>query len=212
MFTLRTRRSMACVFLSALGALLACAALTACCSARAQSIPPQAQRYKLTLKREAHQVWGLDAPVASFAAQVHQESRWRADAHSTVGAQGLAQFMPATANWIGGLYPSLADRAPSNPTWALRALVTYDRWLYERVSAEDECEHFAFVLSAYNGGLGWVKKRQGLSSRPGICLGVTCAINPGVTAASQRENEQYPLVILRTFEPIYALWGPGACE
>ncbi len=178
----------------------------------AQSIPRDAQRHQATLKREAQRVWGIDAPVATFAAQVHQESRWRENARSPVGAQGLTQFMPATTNWIGGLYPSLSDRAPYNPTWALRALVTYDKWLSDRVKAVNTCERMAFTLSAYNGGLGWVYKRQKLSKEPGQCMGNTCAINPGVTPASQRENQHYPEVILLKYEPIYASWGAGSCS
>ncbi|MFI5447740.1 transglycosylase SLT domain-containing protein [Polaromonas sp. UC242_47] len=178
----------------------------------AQGIPRDAQRHQATLKREAQRVWGLNAPVATFAAQVHQESRWREDARSPVGAVGLAQFMPATSNWIGGLYVSLGDRAPTNPTWALRALVTYDRWLADRIKAVDDCERMAFTLSAYNGGLGWVYKRQRLSKEPGRCLDATCTINPGVTPASQRENQHYPEVILRRYEPLYAGWGAGSCS
>ncbi|MFT4191653.1 MAG: lytic transglycosylase domain-containing protein [Comamonas sp.] len=179
--------------------------------AHAQTIPREAQRYQLTLKREAQRTWGLQAPVANFAAQVHAESRWRADAKSPVGAQGLAQFMPATADWIGGLYGSLGERAPYNPTWALRALVVYDKWLFDRIKAVDPCEQMAFALSAYNGGLGWVQKRQKISPTPGVCLDATCDINPGIKAANQRENQQYPQKILRTFTPLYASWGPGAC-
>ncbi|WP_110603200.1 transglycosylase SLT domain-containing protein [Salinicola lusitanus] len=34
--------------------------------------------------------------LAMFVAQVHQESRWRADAQSPAGAEGIVQFMPAT--------------------------------------------------------------------------------------------------------------------
>lgn len=180
--------------------------------ALAQSVPRDAQHHQATLKREALRVWGIDAPVATFAAQVHQESRWREGARSPVGAVGLAQFMPATSNWIGGLYSSLGDRAPTNPTWALRALVTYDRWLADRIKADGACERMAFTLSAYNGGLGWVYKRQRLSNEPGRCLGATCAINPGVTPASQRENQHYPEVILRRYEPLYAGWGAGSCS
>jgi soluble lytic murein transglycosylase-like protein len=181
-------------------------------TAQAQSIPREAQRYQLTLKREAQFVWGLQAPVATFAAQVHQESRWRLDARSPVGAVGLAQFMPTTSNWIGGLYPGLNERAPTNPTWALRALVTYDKWLADRIRADDECQDMAFALSAYNGGLGWVYKRQKLSPQPGLCLGGTCTINPGITPASQRENQQYPTTILLKYEPLYLTWGNGACQ
>lgn len=177
----------------------------------AQTIPRDAQRHQLTLKREAQHAWGLGAPVATFAAQVHQESRWREAARSPVGAVGLAQFMPSTSNWLGGLYSSLGDRAPSNPVWALRALVTYDKWLADRITAADACERMAFALSAYNGGLGWVYKRQKISLAPGLCLDHTCKLNPGVTPASQAENQHYPEVILHKFEPLYSSWGNGSC-
>lgn len=212
MLTRRTMRKLAAGFLSVLAALLLLGVTAFIVDAHAQTIPQQAQRHRLTLKREAQQAWGLGAPVATFAAQIHQESRWRENARSPVGAEGLAQFMPATADWIGGLYVSLGDRAPNNPTWAIRALVTYDRWLADRVRADNFCERMAFALSAYNGGLGWVHKRQRVSPRPGVCMGATCTINPGISAASQRENEHYPRAILRTFEPLYATWGPGACS
>ncbi|HCE7275446.1 TPA: transglycosylase SLT domain-containing protein, partial [Pseudomonas aeruginosa] len=96
--------------------------LTACQPAfAADRIPTAAEQYRRTLVRSAHAGWGLSAPIATFAAQVHQESRWRADARSPVGAQGLAQFMPGTAEWIAGLYPAvLGTNQPFNPGWALR--------------------------------------------------------------------------------------------
>jgi soluble lytic murein transglycosylase-like protein len=175
------------------------------------TIPPAAHTYMLPLRREAQRVWGLNAPVATFAAQLHQESRWRADARSPVGALGLAQFMPATAHWIGGINPGLAQRAPLNPTWSIRALVEYNHWLSQRIKAADDCQRMAFTLSAYNGGLGWVYKRQQRSATPGVCLGATCTINPGITPASQRENQHYPEVILQRYAPLYARWGAGSC-
>ncbi len=177
----------------------------------ADVVPRDALRYRGTLEREAQRVWGLQPPVATLAGQVHQESHWNPAARSAVGAAGLAQFMPATSQWLGGLYGDLADQAPANPTWALRALVTYDRWLYERIRADNECERMAFALSAYNGGLGWVYKRQKRSAQPGICFGATCGINPGIALASQRENEGYPDLVLHRYEPLYRDWGNGSC-
>lgn len=206
----RIARATAALWASSVVALLLLIVATVAQAAEPQ-MPHAAQRYKLTLKREAHRVWGLDAPVATFAAQVHQESRWRHDARSPVGAVGLAQFMPATAGWIGGMDSLLAARDPINPTWALRALVVYDKWLHERITADSPCERMAFALSAYNGGLGWVYKRQRLSDRPGVCLGATCTLNPGVSPASQRENAHYPTAILGTFEPLYGTWGARSC-
>jgi soluble lytic murein transglycosylase-like protein len=191
-------------------------ALLICTPAKASPVdqtPTAAKPYKLTLKREAQRVWGLTAPVPVFAAQIHQESRWRPDATSPVGAVGLAQFMPATAKWIGQVDPGLAQGVAMsrNPTWAIRALVTYDHWLYQRIKADTECQRMAYALSAYNGGLGWVYKRQRLSHRPGQCLGLTCAINPGITPANQTENLHYPQVILIKHQRTYTSWGRNLC-
>ena len=180
----------------------------------AQTIPLEAGKHKRQLRQQAHQIWGLHAPVSTFAAQIHQESRWHADARSRVGAQGLAQFMPATANWISGVYPDLSDNAPTNPTWALRALIRYDKFLYDRVAAVNSCEKMAFALSAYNGGLGWVNKRKARSKKPLVCFNATCDINPGIAPANQRENAEYPRRILLRHEPTYinAGWGAGSCQ
>ena len=103
--------------------------------ARAAQPPQAALQYRDDVIRNARLEWGMSAPVADFAAQLHQESGWRPDAVSPVGAQGLAQFMPATADWISQLMPGLNSREPFNPAWAIRALVSYDRWLWQRVSA-----------------------------------------------------------------------------
>ncbi|MCV4776046.1 transglycosylase SLT domain-containing protein, partial [Escherichia coli] len=131
--------------------------------------PPQAAlQYRDDVIRNARLEWGLSAPVADFAAQLHQESGWRPDAISPAGAQGLAQFMPATADWISQLIPMLSSREPFNPAWAIRALVSYDRWLWQRVSAASDCERMAMTLSGYNGGLGWVQRDRRLASQKGL--------------------------------------------
>lgn len=178
------------------------------------TVPRAAEGYRAEIVRQGRMVWGLDAPTASFAAQIQQESAWRADARSRVGALGLAQFMPATAKWIGGIDTELAAVAPMNPTWAIRALIVYDKWLYERVRAVNACEKMAFAMSAYNGGLGWVLKRKAKSAEPLVCFGKTCNVNPGIHPANQKENQEYPVRILLRNEPVYAAtgrWGKGAC-
>ncbi|MBU1692292.1 MAG: lytic transglycosylase domain-containing protein [Gammaproteobacteria bacterium] len=172
-------------------------------------VPAPALQYRAPLTRNAHAVWGLDAPIATFAAQIHQESGWNSNAKSAY-AGGLAQFTPATATWISGVYSrELGDNQPFNPSWAMRALVTYDRRLFNQVKGASECDRMAFALAAYNGGLGWVYKRQKLSALPGRCFDATCEINPGITAANQKENSHYPRVILLKWQTIYAQWGRG---
>jgi soluble lytic murein transglycosylase-like protein len=200
-----------------LGCLAWVIAAVACGAAWAGDLPRDAQRHRRDLVRNARLVWGLDAPVATFAAQIHQESRWRSDAVSPVGAKGMAQFMPATARWISGAYPALADNQPTNPIWALRALVTYDRHLWERVTATDKCNRMAMTLASYNGGLGWVWRDQKLAAAQGAdsarWFDQVERFNAGRHAAAFRENRGYPRLILRTYEPRYAAagWGQGSC-
>lgn len=183
--------------------------------ASAADIPAGAHKYRAELTRNARLVWGLDAPIATFAAQVHQESGWQPLAVSRVGAKGLAQFMPATADWIGGINPALATRQPDNPVWALRALVTYDRWLWDRLQADTSCDRMAMVLSSYNGGLGWLLKDKALAatnaSSRSRWWGHVERFNAGRSVAAFTENRDYPRRILKTLEPRYAAWGMGSC-
>jgi soluble lytic murein transglycosylase-like protein len=175
-------------------------------------VPRDALKYRNDLIRNARSVWGMEAPIATFAGQIHQESTWRADVRSHAGASGLAQFMPRTSDWISGLYGAeLGENQPLNPAWALRALVRYDKHLWDRVAPFDsECDRMLFALSDYNGGSGWRIKRQNRSLDPGN-FGVTGVINPGITAGNQRENEEYPLRIVNRWQPLYLSWGGGVC-
>lgn len=176
-------------------------------------IPRDAYRYQRDLIGNARAVWGLNAPIATFSGQVHQESTWKAAARSRTGAAGLAQFMPRTSDWISGLYSGeLGANEPLNPAWALRALVRYDKHLYDRVSRyETLCDRMLFALSDYNGGSGWRIKRQNLSKRPGS-FDDAGHINPGIHPANQRENQEYPVRIVYRWQPLYKAWGIGVCE
>lgn len=180
-------------------------------------VPRDAQQYRRDLTRNARLIWGIDAPVATFAGQVHQESGWRPNAKSAY-AGGLAQFTPATADWIGGVFPDLADRQPYNTAWALRALVRYDRYLWERMPATaSTCDRMAFVMSAYNGGPGWVSRDRREAKEAGAdenrWFGHVERFNAGRAPAFFAENRNYPRAILFKWEPIYkaAGWGIGSC-
>jgi soluble lytic murein transglycosylase-like protein len=175
-------------------------------------VPRDALRYQRDLIGNARAVWGINAPVSTFAGQVHQESTWKADARSRTGAAGLAQFMPRTADWISGLYrDELGGNEPLNPAWALRALTRYDKHLYDRVRRFDsDCDRMKFALSDYNGGSGWRIKRQDRSPEPGN-YETTSAINPGIAPGNQKENQEYALRIVYRWQPIYKAWGIGAC-
>lgn len=181
-------------------------------SPAAPGVPREALRYQRDLVGNARAVWGLNAPVATFAGQVHQESTWKANARSRTGAAGLAQFMPRTSDWISGLYSDeLGANEPLNPAWALRALVRYDRYLYDRIGKwETDCDRVMFSLASYNGGLGWVNKRMAKSPRPGHYY-TTAFINPGIAPSNQKENEEYAHRIVKRWQPLYLAWGLGVC-
>jgi pimeloyl-ACP methyl ester carboxylesterase len=74
---------------------------------------------------------------------IWQESRFNAGAVSPKGAEGIAQFMPATADWHG-----LAD--PFDPIAALRHSAGYLRELRERFG------NLGLAAAAYNAGPGRV--------------------------------------------------------
>lgn len=182
----------------------------------AQAIPRDAYRYRGDLTRAAHGIWGLDAPVATFAAQIHQESRWRETAVSSAGARGVAQFMPATAQWIGGAYTALGPGDPANPVWAIRALVTYDKHIHERIAAATPCERMWMTLWGYNGGPGWVTRDQAKARQAGADPRRALAVEPfnaGRNPAAFAENRGYPRLILTRFEPLYVQsgFGQGSC-
>lgn len=178
-------------------------------------VPQDAKQWRNRLTREARLQWGLDAPVATFAAQVHAESYWRPDARSHVGAEGLAQFMPRTATWLAGAYKAVGPAEPRNPAWALRALVTYDRHLWESMRAESDCDRMAKTLSGYNGGPGWVRRDETLARSRGLNAGRWWGhvetVNAGRSAAAWTENRGYPRRILRDIEARYIEWGVGSC-
>lgn len=182
-------------------------------------IPEQAKRYRRDLTRIAQAEWGLAAPVATLAAQIHQESRWRFDARSSVGAQGLGQIMPGTAAWLAQVFPkTLGNIEPLNPMWSMQAMVIYDQWLSARIRGRDGCEQAALILSAYNGGLGWVIRDRGLAVTKGadplVWFDSVERHNAGRSAAAFRENRQYPRLILKRWEALYirAGWGQGVCQ
>lgn len=178
-------------------------------SACADELPRAATQHRADLTRISHAGWGLDAPTPMFAAQIQQESAWNPKAVSQVGAMGMAQFMPATSRWWCALNKlSATECQPSNPVWAMRSLVGYDRWLYQRIGGDDEFDRLWATLRAYNGGLGHWQKEASIANA-GFNRG---AIDAACGRASRSpvhcaENLSYPDRILNRIQPRYASWG-----
>ena len=100
--------------------------------------------------REAAQRWNVSATL--LAAQLYAESNFNPFAVSDAGAQGLAQFMPATARAYG-----LDD--PFNPTSAINAQAHLMRDLLRMFGS------VPLALAAYNAGPAPVQK---LRLRPAV--------------------------------------------
>lgn len=90
------------------------------------------------------------------AAQVRQESGFKPNAVSPVGARGIAQFMPATwSQWAQG-------QDPFDPEAGILAQHRYMAYL------EGRTQDWAAALGAYNAGLGTVRKAQRLADQLGL--------------------------------------------
>ena len=174
-------------------------------------IPSAAWQYERQLTREARAVFGVEAPVARLAGQLHQESSWRPDVCSWAQACGLAQFIPSTADWMAEMHPSrLAPADPANPAWAIQAQVLFNDWILNRIQVDDGCQQWAMTLSAYNGGIGWVNRDRRLAEEAGADADTWFGHVEHHTARAdwaRRENRDYVRRILLGLEPRYAEAG-----
>lgn len=180
------------------------------------TIPVASAQYRRALERESAAKFGLNAPVARLAAQIHQESAWSPTAQSPF-AQGLAQFTPPTAQWLPDVCPEVGTPDPWDANWSIRAIVCYDHYLHRSVNGASDCDRWSFVLSAYNGGLGWVYADQKRASSVGLDS-ARWSDNVELTTSraswARDENRTYVRRILRVLEPAYlaAGWsGAAAC-
>jgi soluble lytic murein transglycosylase-like protein len=174
----------------------------------AAQVPDTAWQYRRDMVQSAWRIHGPNAPVATLAAQIHQESGWRIDAVSWAGAQGLAQFMPGTAKDAALRWPS--DCNPANPFKPSWAFACRDRYLKAQVAGGlTECDQWAFMFRAYNGGLGWIRKDRKLAAMAGDNPDDWKAVEPynaGRAMSAWKENTEYPVRIYR-LESRYGSWG-----
>lgn len=96
------------------------------------------------------------------ASLVYQESRFQSDASSWMGALGLMQLMPGTAELYG--VDSL-----SSPAENLNAGIQYLKMLDDRFKniVPNPDERIKFVLAAYNGGIAHVYDARRLAEKYG---------------------------------------------
>jgi len=117
-----------------------------CMGLSPQAVARRADRYDpliLTLAME------YDVSASLIKAVITVESCFNNKALSPVGAQGLMQLMPETANW-------LKVRDPHDPEDNLRAGVRY------LASLQEQFDSLELALAAYNAGPGNVRRYKGV--------------------------------------------------
>ena len=190
-------------------AALAVAGQAQTASAATVRVPTASATYRLQVERASAEYFGLSASPARLAAQLHQESGWRDDAQSAY-AIGLAQFTPATAQWLPEVCPELGEFDPWDAAQSIRAAACYDAWLLNQMTGASACDRWAFALSAYNGGAGWVRRDRRRASASGAdqhrWFGHVEAHSARASWAFA-ENRAYVRRILLVLEPAYVLDG-----
>ena len=98
-----------------------------------------------------------------LAAQCYQESGFDPQAVSSMGAQGLMQLMPATAEAL-----ELSEEQRFDPEQNISAAARYIKKVSRYFSDIKETdERIRFTLAAYNGGIGHVQDAQTLARKAG---------------------------------------------
>lgn len=97
-----------------------------------------------------------------FASMVYQESRFKHNVESHMGAYGLMQFMPATADYFG-------INHVTDPRTQIKAGARYLKWIEKRFedSITDPEQRVKFILASYNAGLGHVIDARNLARKYG---------------------------------------------
>ena len=110
-----------------------------------------------------------DLPTDFFARLIWQESRFDPAAVSRAGAQGVAQFMPATANW----------RGLANPFDPLEAIAQSAKLLRD---LRREFGNLGLAAAAYNAGSGrvrdWLVARRALPAETVAYVRVVTGYSP----------------------------------
>src|SRR5215471_6319254 len=110
-----------------------------------------------------------DLPTDFFARLIWQESRFDPAAVSRAGAQGVAQFMPATASW----------RGLSNPFDPLEAIAESAKLLRD---LRREFGNLGLAAAAYNAGSGrvrdWLAGRRALPRETSAYVRIVTGYSP----------------------------------
>jgi hypothetical protein len=168
--------------------------LVAGCTAQAAPFPTQ---YDRTIK-EATVRWMPGVDWRLWKAQLWQESRLDPLARSPAGADGLAQFMPATAKEIWPLLGyGVVDRRLAEPS--INAGAFYMARLRRSWTARrPEADRHDLAMASYNAGLGHILAAQRACGGPPLYRDIMACL-PQITHQHARETLGYAPSVRRWY-------------
>lgn len=140
--------------------------------------------------------WLPGVPWRLWKAQLYQESRLDPEARSPAGAEGLAQFMPATWNEITrAMGYGLVDRRIADAS--IQAGAYYMARLRRQWSApRPERDRHDLAMASYNAGIGHILAAQRLCRDPPLYDAIMACL-PQITGRHARETLGYAPSIRR---------------
>ena len=165
-----------------------------------------------------------ELPVEFFARVIWQESRFNALAVSKKGAQGIAQFMPATADYRGLVDPFDPIEALQNSARYLRdlkqqfgnlglAAAAYNAgpgrisaWLASRRPLPEETRNYVAIITGWTAD-EWASPSPPKTSDTTIPLGVPCTRLANLILAPKAEAQRIAAYVPRWGMQLTANWS-----
>src|SRR5246127_2076113 len=165
-----------------------------------------------------------EIPVEFFARVIWQESRFNARAVSNKGAQGIAQFMPATADYRGLVDPFDPIEALQNSARYLRdlkarfgnlglAAAAYNAgpgrvsaWLTSHRPLPDETRNYVAIITGWTAD-EWASANPPKTSETTIPQGVPCTRLANLILAPKEEAQRMAAYVPRWGMQLTANWS-----
>src|ERR1700733_12971938 len=163
-------------------------------------------------------------PVEFFARVIWQESRFNAQAVSKKGAQGIAQFMPATADWRGLIDPFDPIEALKNSASYLHDLKTQfgnlglaaagynagparvSAWLAGRRGLPAETRNYVAIITGWTAD-DWASARPPATADTTIPQGVPCTRLANLILAPKDEQQRIAAYVPKWGMQLTANWS-----
>lgn len=130
-------------------------------SVHASSLPLSSLKYDFLIWKATNRYWSDFPNFLQWKSQLYQESKLDTEAVSPVGAEGLAQFMPATWRQIAGEMGYPEQATPRQPKLAINAGAYYMRKLRNGWSSpRPMLDRQQLAQASYNAGFGNLLKAQ----------------------------------------------------